>query len=114
MNQSKIAVTKVGAYAVLSLRESITYQNCAEVEAHLQEATGSNQNTIIIEFKETTYLDSMALEMLLRMQNALKEHGRQMKIVGLNAVCTDILIATRLINQFHVHPDVREAIKELS
>jgi len=114
MTPSKIAVTKVGAHTVVALRESITYQNCAEIEARLQAVIGRNQIALILECKEVGYLDSAALEMLLRAQEVLKERGSQMKIVNLNAVCRDILVATRVINQIHVYQGVQEAVRETS
>jgi anti-anti-sigma factor len=114
MTQPKITVAKVGTHTVVALLESITYQNYAEIEARLQAVIGRNQIALILECKEIGYLDSTALEMLLRMQEVLNERGCQMKIVGLNAVCRDILTATRLINQLHVYVDMQEAIRETS
>ncbi len=114
MTKPKITVTKVGTHTVVALLESVTYQNCAEIEARLQAVIGRNQITLILECKEVGFLDSTALEMLLRTQEALNERGCQMKVVGLNAVCRDILIATRLINQLHVYLDMQEAIRETS
>jgi anti-anti-sigma factor len=114
MTQPKIAVTKVGSHTVLALGDCITYQNCEELEAHIRKIIGGNHSAIIFDCKGVSFLDSKALEMLLRIQEAIKEQGRQMKIVGLNAVSRDILIATRLINQFHTYPDMKEAIRETS
>jgi hypothetical protein len=34
-----------------------------------------------------------------------------LKIVGLNTVCRDILIVTRLINVFNIYSDVPEAVR---
>jgi anti-anti-sigma factor len=112
MTQPKIAITNVGSHTVLALGESVTYQNCAEFEASIQKVIGGNQIAIIFECKGVNFLDSKALEMLLRIQEVIKERGRQMKIVGLNATCQDILIATRLINQFHTYQEIQEAIRE--
>ncbi len=111
---AKIEATKVGAYAVFSLPGSITYQNCAGIETGLLELIEKKQSAVILECKEVSFLDSVALEMLLRVQEVYQGRGGRMKIVGLNAVCLDTLIATRLINQFHVYPDMQEAVKEAS
>jgi anti-anti-sigma factor len=114
MTQPKMTVMNFGSRTVLALGESITHQNCAEYEASIQNVIGGNQNTLIVECKGVSFLDSKALEMLVRIQEAIKERGRQMKIVGLNAVCHDILIATRLINHFHTYRDMQEAMRETS
>ncbi len=109
---SRIAVTKVGVHTLLTPQESITHQNCAEFEASLHEALERNQTAIILDCKGVGHVDSMALELLLKFQETAKMRGCQLKFVGFNAVCRDILIATRLINQFLVYADVQEAIKE--
>jgi anti-anti-sigma factor len=112
MTQHKIAITNVGSHTVLALGESVTCQNCAEYEAGMQKVIGGNQIAVIFECKGVGFLDSKALEMLLRIQDVIKARGGQMKLVGLNAACQDILIATRLINQFHTYKEIQEAIRE--
>ncbi len=112
MTATKFTVTKMGAHTVIALQDSITYLNCAELLTQLQEVIGSNQSVVILDFKATGFLDSMALEMLLRLQDAVTERGGQLKIAGLNAVCRDILLSTRLINQFHIYADVQGALGE--
>ena len=114
MTEPKITITNFGARSILTLGESITYLNCDEYETRMQSVIGGNQSTIILDCKGVSFLDSMALEMLLRMQESIRGRGHQMRIVGLNAVCQDILVATRLINHFHTYKDMQEAIRETS
>jgi anti-anti-sigma factor len=105
---------QLGHHTVITLKEPINHQNCKELEASALGEIGKSHLAVILECKEVSYLDSAALEMLLRLQDALKERGSLMKLVGLNALCRDIMIVTRLINQFNVYPSVQEAIKEPS
>ncbi len=112
MTEPTTGITKLGPHTILPMQESITQENSAEIEARLQGVIEKSACTIILDFKETGFLDSAALEMLLRMQQAVTERGCRMKIVGLNAVCRDILISTRLINQFQVYPGLQEAVRE--
>ena len=112
MTPVKTAITQLGNHTVITVKEPITYQNCTELKEFIQEAPGKGQTAIILEFKAVGYVDSAALEMLLRLQEILRERGLQLKIVGLNAVCRDIMIVTRLITQFAVYESVQEAIKE--
>jgi len=110
----KTAIAKLGHHTVITLKEPINHQNCKELEASILGAVGKGHLAVILECKEVSYLDSAALEMLLRLQDSVKERGILVKIVGLNALCRDIMIATRLINQFNVYASVPEAIKEPS
>jgi anti-anti-sigma factor len=105
---------QLGHHTVITLKEPINHQNCKELEASILGAIGKSNLAIILECKEVSYLDSAALEMLLRLQDAIKERGSMMKLVGLNALCRDIISVTRLINQINVYSSVQEAIKEPS
>ena len=112
MTPAKTAITQLGNHTIVTLKEPITYQNCKELEDCIEGVAGKSQTAIILECKAVGYMDSAALEMLLRLQEKVRERGMQLKIVSLNAVCRDIMIVTRLINQFTVHASVQEAIKE--
>jgi anti-anti-sigma factor len=110
----KISSMQLGNHTVITLKEPVNHQNCKELEASVLGAIGSNHLAIILECKEVSYVDSAALEMLLRLQDATKERGSLLTLVGLNALCRDIMIVTRLINQFNIHGSLQEAIKERS
>ena len=110
----KTSSMQLGHHTVIALKEPVNHQNCKELEAAVLGALGTSHRAIILECKEVGYLDSAALEMLLRLQDAIKERGSLVKLVGLNALCRDIMVVTRLINQFNVYSSVPEAIKEPS
>ena len=110
----KTSSMQLGHHTVITLKEPVNHQNCKELETLVLGALGTSHRPIILECKEVGYLDSAALEMLLRLQDAIKERGSLVKLVGLNALCRDIMIVTRLINQFNVYASVPEAIKEPS
>jgi len=110
----KTSTMQLGHYTILTLSEPVNHQNCKELEAAVLDAFEKNRLAVILECKEVGYLDSIALEMLLRLQEALKERGSLLKLVGLNALCWDIMLVTRLINQFSIYVSIPEAIKELS
>jgi len=107
----KTGVTKVGASNVLTPRESLTYQNCEKLEDLVNGLISQNQIRIILDCKSTPFMDSKALELLLTLHKAVKTQGGVLKITGLNAVCRDILLATRLINVLHVYEDIAEALR---
>jgi anti-anti-sigma factor len=110
----KTSSMQLGHHTVITLNEPINHQNCNDIEASVLGAIEKSHLAIILECKEVSYLDSAALEMLIRLQDAIKERGSLVKLVGLNALCWDIMIVTRLINQFHFYSSVQEAIKEPS
>lgn len=110
----KTSSMQLGHHTVITLKEPVNHQNCKELKDPVLGAIGKSNVVIILECKEVGYVDSAALEMLLRLQDDIKDRGSQMKLVGLNELCRDIMIATRLINQFNVYSSVQEAVKEPS
>jgi anti-anti-sigma factor len=110
----KTSIMQLGHHTVITLKEPINHQNCKELEAFVLGAIGKNHLTVILVCEEVSYLDSAALEMLLHLQEAIKERGNPLKLVGLNELCRDIMVVTRLINHFNVYSSVPDAIKETS
>ena len=112
MKPSKIGEGEAGAMKILSPKESLTYENCEELEAAFNECINQYKNKIILDCKGISFIDSEGLELLVRIDEKLRKRGGILKIVALNAVCRDIFIATRLINIFHVYKDIYEAIRD--
>ncbi len=101
-----------GSRKVLPLNNAITHQNFAELEADLQECIDNNKTEIILDCRALTFLDSEALELLVRMHEDVNSRGGELKLISLNKVCSDILIATRLMNILNVYKDIHGAIKK--
>jgi anti-anti-sigma factor len=111
MKSSKFGETKVGASILLTSKEPLTYQNCEELEGAFKDLMNRHENKIILNLKAVPFLDSKALELLVRIHEKLSKRLGALKIVGMDAVCQDIFYATRLINFFHIYKDFNEAIK---
>ncbi|MEE8430130.1 MAG: STAS domain-containing protein [Candidatus Desulfatibia sp.] len=109
--ESKISIKKVGVSRVVAPGESLTYQNCKELEDLVKGLVSQNQTRIILDCKNTPFIDSKGLELLLQLHTELKNRGGAIKITGLNAVCRDILLSTRLINVFFVYEDIAEGLR---
>ena len=107
----KIVKAKVGANMILTPKTALTHNNFKELEAVLDELIDQKRFRIIIDFKTVPFVDSMVLELLLKHNNDLKTRGGALKFIGLNPVCRDILLITRLINIFNVFDDLNEALK---
>lgn len=108
---SKIGRGEAGAMTVLAPKESLTYQTCEELEAAFNECIDRYKTKIILDCKKLSFVDSEGLELLVRVEEKLRRRGGILKIVGLNPVCRDIFVATRLINSFYIYKDIHEAVK---
>lgn len=111
MNPSKINSGSVGGKTVLSLKNSLTHENCDQLESTITECIEQNKTEIMLDCKALAFLDSAALELLVRMHEELKKLSGSLKLISLNGVCRDILTATRLTNMFHLHEHIHEAMK---
>lgn len=108
---SQISTSRVGASNIISPSGLLTYQNRNELEAVFEELISQNRIRIIVDFKSVIYMDSDVLEMLVKVHNTLRTRRGVLKIVGLNPVCRDIFLATRLNNILHVHEDLAGALR---
>ena len=112
INSSKTRGIQGGSRTILPLKNAVTHENCAELEAAFQECIDNNKTEIILDCRALTFLDSEALELLVRMHEDANSRGSELKLIGLNKVCSDILIATRLMNILNVYKDIHGAIKK--
>jgi anti-anti-sigma factor len=106
-----ISISKAGNRTIISPKQSLDHQNCNELETALNSCGEQAGSDVILDFKAVKFMDSKALELLVRTHEALKIQGCMQKIIGVNPVCQDILHATRLVNILHVFTDLHEAIK---
>ena len=100
-----------GARTILTPKVPATYDHCEELEAMLKEMINQHKTEVILDCKAVPFIDSAGLELLVGIDRELHERGGTLKIVGLNEVCKDILVATRLIDHLYVYADVHEAIR---
>ncbi len=113
MTLSTISINKVGSRSVLVPKGPLTHQNCDELENILNQCISQNKTEIILDCKSVSFIDSEALELLVRMSDTLKNQGSMLKIINMVEVCEDILLATRLIKVFHFYKNINDAIRNM-
>jgi len=108
---AKNGSTSISGRTVLMPEGSITHEECHEIEKEIGDAIQKNKVDIILDCKHVGFLDSAALELLVKIHNELKGRGGTLKLVRLNAVCRDILVVTQIINALLVYKDIHEAMR---
>lgn len=111
MKSSKVGTAKGGSRTVVTLKESITYQNCEKLQTEVDGYINQGKNEVVLDCKAVSFIDSEGLAFLVRINDKLRNRGGLLKIVSPNAVCRDIFLATRLINTLSVFVDIHEAIR---
>ncbi len=111
MDSSRIHIANVGVNTVMTMKESITYQTRDALKEAFDRVVEKNRNRVVLDFRAVPFIDSEGLELLLFMHDSLTGSGGILKLAGLNAVCRDILLVTRLVNMLHVFNDLPEALR---
>ena len=111
MSSTNIHVSTVGVNTVVSVRESLIFKSCEELEKVYNQLFREGKNRIVLDLKAVPFLDSQALELLHAMHEDLEKAGGRLRICGLNGTCRDILAATRLANLFHVYGEMSDALR---
>jgi anti-anti-sigma factor len=111
MTSPKIHTATVGINTVITIKESLLYKSCGELETVYNQCSREGKSRIVLDFRAVPFLDSQALELLYAMHESLEHAGGILKIFGLNGTCRDILAATRLTNFFHVYGEMAEALR---
>ena len=112
INSAKYGNAGASIRTILPLKDAVTHQNCEELDAAYKEAANNGKTDIILDCQALTFLDSEALELIVRMHEELKNRGGALRLIALNDVCKDILVATRLINTLHIYKDIHGAIRK--
>ena len=108
---SKIKRSKVGLRTVLTPEGSITSKDSTALEGMFEEFIAGKETEIIVDMKTVSFIDSVSLELLSKLNEDLKQKGGRLKFINLNAICKDIFIATRLINSMRIYGDIHDAIR---
>ena len=108
----KVVRMDISNRVILTPETSITYETLPVIEKVIQNAIQENKNQIILDCKYVEVMDSAALELLIQTHNELRYNGGTLKIIGLNDICSEILLVTRTINVLFVYKDIQEAIRD--
>ena len=111
MASPHIHLAQVGVNTVVTIKQSLIGQMSEELQATFDQIASKNRGRVVLDFKAVSFIDSQGLELLLAIHDAVVGSGGVVKIVGLNAVCRDILVSTRMINLFQVYGELPEALR---
>lgn len=104
-----MARTTLGRATVLTPSASLSHETCAPLQGALKEESDLQRHTVVLDCRHVKSFDSEALELLLDCQRNLQKSGSKLMLCGLNDVCSDILMATRLSYVFRIFEDSKQA-----
>lgn len=100
-----------GATALIEVRGQLVVSNRRELRQKILEALEKGARKFLIDFRETGYIDSSGVSVLVHVWNRIQEQGGALWIANLNEDLRSLFELTRLDAVFEI-ADSREAALE--
>jgi anti-sigma B factor antagonist len=111
----KLSTRQVGNVTVIDVAGRITLgEGAAALRETLRDLVSKNQNKILLNLAEVTYIDSSGIGELVSAYTTVANTGGQLKLLNLNKRVKDLLQITKLYTVFEVKEDEAEAIRSFS
>jgi anti-anti-sigma factor len=101
---------KQGAVGVVRPKGPIEAQHCDEFMRTVLQGLGVGRPMLVVDFHDVPLVDSVGLETLVELRDALESKGGAVKLAAVNPLCADILRVTGVGAQFEQHELVRTAV----
>ena len=107
----RIKQVKQGSATILTVESPLVGDVTDALRDKLQGCLEAGELSLIIDFQQVAYVDSMALEMLLDCSRLARRKGGTLKIAQVTSTCQDIFTATRLERVLELYPDLSKALQ---
>lgn len=94
--------------AVVEVNGELTVSNRQTFKDVLLERLGDGDRRFVVDFRETSYIDSSGLGVLVSVSKKVREKGGEVRLAGLNDDLHALFELTRLDTLFQIYDD-REA-----
>ena len=101
---------KQGAVCVVRPKGPIEAKHCDMFKSTVLQGLGSGRPMLVVDFHDVPLVDSVGLESLVELRQAVESKGGAMKLAAVNSLCADILRVTGVGHKFEQHPLVRSAV----
>lgn len=109
--QLEINERKVGNIVILDLVGKITIGDGSNLlRDQVNDLLEKNEREIILNFADTTYIDSSGIGELISRHTTTKNQGGHLKLLKLPKKIRDLLTVTRLLHIFETFEDEQEAV----
>ena len=106
-----IKQVKQGSATVLTVESPLVGDVTGDLRDKLNGCLEAGELSLILDFQQVAYVDSLALEMLLDCSRLARRKGGALKIAQVTSTCQDIFTATRLERVLELYPDLANALQ---
>jgi anti-sigma B factor antagonist len=111
----KLSTRQVGNVSVVDVAGRITLgEGSAALREMLRDMVAKNQNKILLNLGDVTYIDSSGIGELVSAYTTVANTGGQLKLLNLNKRVKDLLQITKLYTVFEVKEDEADAIRSFA
>lgn len=100
--------------SVFSMDGELTVGNRQDLKRGVLDAVANGERKILIDFAETSYIDSSGLGVLVSLSKRIRESGGELRLATLNEDLGTLFELTRLDTLFHIADDRSAALADLS
>ena len=106
-----VTVSQEGAVSVVKPMGPIIIGELEELDNELSRLSRDWAKRIVINMTDVSFIDSAGLELMLRYQQQLGDHGLELKLCGLNEMTQKIFELTTLSGKFDIFADGATALR---
>lgn len=103
-----------GGLVVRCLESEVTMFILPDIRMTLMEALASQPKAVILDFAETSFLDSSGVALLFKLQNDIHKYGGRFAVTGLRSSLRRVLAAVIRNNEIHLFDTLEDAKRELA
>jgi len=108
-----ITTYEVDDIAVAEVKGQINFQNTQSLKDLFSELEAKNRKAIVVDLKETEYIDGFGLSVLVNLSRNIYKGGGRLSLTSLNKELQRIFSKTKLDRWFEIYDTQEEACKSL-
>ena len=107
------SVTKQDGVTVVDVEGQLIVGNRQELKQRVLEELDSGERRFVVDFKDTGYIDSSGLGVLVSLSKKIREQGGELRLSGLNEDLRTLFELTKLDTLFRITDSKSEALQGL-
>ena len=106
--------TQQGTVSVISGSEPITAKTSEDLSLVFESCFEHGHARVVLDLEHVPLLDSQGLTLLLDTSDRCNRRGGMFQLAAPNPLCSDILLATGVGQQFELFEDVTDAVRSFA
>jgi len=106
-------VSRQGDITLVDVEGQLIVGNRQELKQRVLEELEKGEQTFVIDFSNTGYIDSSGLGVLVSLSKKIREHGGELRLAGLNEDLRTLFELTKLDTLFVIADSRAEALQGL-